>query len=75
MCVTRTEIYRDAAHRLSGRIRLFVMGDDEGVDIDSPLGFTVVRQWLLCLAPYRPVLSSLGDQEASPPLLSRGNGE
>lgn len=33
--VTRTSIYRETANRLGGRMGLFVMAEEEGVDIDT----------------------------------------
>ncbi|MGJ6980367.1 cytidylyltransferase domain-containing protein [Aestuariimicrobium soli] len=33
--VTRTSIYRDTGNRVGGRIGLFVMDEDEGIDIDT----------------------------------------
>ena len=33
--VTRTDIYRTTGNRLGGRIGLFIMDEDEGVDIDT----------------------------------------
>lgn len=33
--VTRTSIYRETENRMGGRIGLFVMAEDEGVDIDT----------------------------------------
>lgn len=33
--VTRSELYRDLGNRMGGRIGLFVMDEDEGIDIDT----------------------------------------
>ena len=35
--ITRTEVYEEHNNRLGGRIGLFVMADDEGIDIDTEL--------------------------------------
>ena len=44
--VTRTEIYQTLHNRLGGRIRLFVMDDTEGTDIDTPPDFAVAESQL-----------------------------
>ena len=40
--VTRTEVYEQHDNRLGGRIGLFVMAEDEGIDIDTELD---VARW------------------------------
>jgi N-acylneuraminate cytidylyltransferase len=44
--VTRTEIYRRQANRIGGRVGLFVMSEEEGLDIDTELDVLVAEQWL-----------------------------
>lgn len=44
--LTRTEIYRQQHNRLGGRIGLFVMAEDEGIDIDTELDFELAEHQL-----------------------------
>ena len=44
--VTRTEIYEQYANRLGGRIGLFVMNEDEGIDIDTELDVALAERLL-----------------------------
>lgn len=44
--VTRTEIYEENDNRLGGRIGLFVMADEEGIDIDTELDIALAEQRL-----------------------------
>lgn len=44
--LTRTEIYRTRDNRLGGRIRLFVMDEDEGIDVDTPLDLELAARRL-----------------------------
>lgn len=44
--VTRPEIYRSQHNRLGGRIGLFVMHDDEGIDIDTELDLQIAAATL-----------------------------
>ena len=44
--VTRTEIYRRQANRIGGRVGLFVMSEEEGLDIDTELDVVIAEQWL-----------------------------
>jgi CMP-N,N'-diacetyllegionaminic acid synthase len=44
--VTRTEIYERFDNRLGGRIGLFVMAEDEGIDIDTELDVALAEKLL-----------------------------
>ena len=44
--VTRTEIYEQHDNRLGGRIGLFVMAEDEGIDIDTELDVALAEKFL-----------------------------
>lgn len=44
--LTRTEIYRTRGNRLGGRIRLFVMDEEEGIDVDTPLDLELAARRL-----------------------------
>ncbi len=44
--VTRTEIYEQHDNRLGGRIGLFVMAEDEGIDIDTELDVALAERLL-----------------------------
>lgn len=44
--VTRTEIYEQHDNRLGGRIGLFVMDEDEGIDIDTELDLALAAHRL-----------------------------
>ena len=44
--VTRTEIYERLDNRLGGRIGLFFMGEDEGVDIDTQFDVAMAEKFL-----------------------------
>ena len=44
--VTRTAIYREHQNRIGGRVNLFVMAEDEGLDIDTELDLAVAAAWL-----------------------------
>jgi N-acylneuraminate cytidylyltransferase len=44
--VTRTEIYEQLDNRIGGRIGLFVMDEDEGVDIDTQLDVALAEKLL-----------------------------
>ncbi len=44
--LTRTEIYEQHDNRLGGRIGLFVMAEDEGVDIDTDLDVALAERLL-----------------------------
>ena len=44
--VTRTEIYEQHDNRLGGRIGLFVMSEDEGIDIDTELDVALAARFL-----------------------------
>lgn len=44
--VTRTEVYEQHDNRLGGRIGLFVMHEDEGVDIDTELDVALAARLL-----------------------------
>lgn len=44
--VTRTEIYEQHDNRLGGRIGLFVMSEDEGIDIDTELDVALAERLL-----------------------------
>ena len=44
--VTRTEIYEQLDNRLGGRIGLFVMAEDEGIDIDTELDVALAERLL-----------------------------
>jgi len=44
--LTRTELYEQRDNRIGGRVGLFVMSDDEGVDIDTLLDLEVAQQQL-----------------------------
>lgn len=48
--VTRTEIYEAMRNRLGGRIRLFVMDELEGTDIDTTMDFAFAEAQLRRLA-------------------------
>jgi N-acylneuraminate cytidylyltransferase len=51
--VTRTEIYEQFDNRLGGRIGLFVMAEDEGIDIDTELDVALARERLASLGNGR----------------------
>jgi len=44
--LTRTEVYRTQDNRLGGRIHLFVMDEDEGIDIDTTLDLELAARRL-----------------------------
>ena len=44
--VTRTEIYETLHNRLGGHVRLFIMDDREGTDIDTPTDFVLAGSLL-----------------------------
>lgn len=44
--VTRPEIYRGRHNRIGGTVGLFVMDEEEGLDIDTELDVLVADQWL-----------------------------
>ncbi len=44
--LTRTEIYEQHDNRLGGRIGLFVMTEDEGIDIDTELDVALAARYL-----------------------------
>ncbi len=44
--VTRTEVYERDDNRLGGRIGLFVMAEDEGIDIDTELDIALAEKFL-----------------------------
>ena len=44
--VTRTEIYEQHDNRLGGAIGLFVMAEDEGIDIDTDLDVALAERFL-----------------------------
>ncbi len=44
--VTRTEIYESLHNRLGGHVRLFIMDDREGTDIDTPTDFVLAGSLL-----------------------------
>lgn len=44
--VTRTEVYERFDNRIGGRIGLFVMDEDEGVDIDTRLDVALAEKFL-----------------------------
>jgi CMP-N,N'-diacetyllegionaminic acid synthase len=44
--ITRTSIYRDQQNRIGGKATLFVMAEDEGLDIDTELDLAVAAAWL-----------------------------
>ena len=44
--LTRTEIYETHDNRLGGRIGLFVMAEDEGIDIDTELDVALAARLL-----------------------------
>ncbi len=44
--VTRTEIYEQHDNRLGGAIGLFVMAEDEGIDIDTELDVALAERFL-----------------------------
>jgi CMP-N,N'-diacetyllegionaminic acid synthase len=44
--VTRTEVYEQHDNRLGGRIGLFVMAEDEGIDIDTELDVALAARLL-----------------------------
>jgi N-acylneuraminate cytidylyltransferase len=50
--VTRTEIYEQLDNRLGGRIGLFVMDEDEGVDIDTRLDVALAEKFLAASRPH-----------------------
>ena len=58
--LTRTEVYEREHNRIGGRTGIFVMADDEGVDIDTAADFAVAEQQLLRL---------FGDARAEPAAL------
>lgn len=45
--VTRTEIYERHDNRLGGRIGLFVMAEDEGIDIDTEVDIALAEKFLV----------------------------
>ena len=47
--LTKTEIYLEAENRIGGKVGVFVMDEDEGVDIDTPTDFLIAEQILLAL--------------------------
>lgn len=47
--LTRTEVYEREHNRIGGRVSIFAMADDEGVDIDTAADFAVAEQQLLRL--------------------------
>lgn len=47
--LTKTEIYLEAQNRIGGKVGVFVMDEDEGVDIDTPTDFLIAEQILLAL--------------------------
>jgi CMP-N,N'-diacetyllegionaminic acid synthase len=47
--LTRTEVYERYANRIGGRVGLFVMDEEEGVDVDTELDLLVADQQLLTL--------------------------
>ncbi|GAB2974549.1 acylneuraminate cytidylyltransferase family protein [Nocardioides montaniterrae] len=44
--VTRASVYREHANRIGGVVGLFVMDEEEGLDIDTELDVLVAEQWL-----------------------------
>ncbi len=44
--LTKTEIYKKYHNRLGGNIKLFILDEIEGIDIDSPLDFSIAEQQL-----------------------------
>ncbi|GAA1916849.1 acylneuraminate cytidylyltransferase family protein [Nocardioides hwasunensis] len=50
--VTRTEVYEEHDNRLGGRVGLFVMHEDEGIDIDTELDVALA---LRLMAAHRAV--------------------
>ncbi|PUA81525.1 acylneuraminate cytidylyltransferase family protein [Nocardioides currus] len=44
--VTRTEVYEQHDNRLGGRIGLFVMAEDEGIDIDTEVDVALAEKFL-----------------------------
>jgi CMP-N,N'-diacetyllegionaminic acid synthase len=50
--VTRTEIYDRLDNRLGGRMGLFVMDEDEGVDIDTQLDVALAEKFLGSSRPH-----------------------
>ncbi len=44
--VTRTEVYEQHDNRLGGRIGLFVMAQDEGIDIDTEVDVALAEKFL-----------------------------
>ncbi|MBT2519657.1 cytidylyltransferase domain-containing protein [Arthrobacter sp. ISL-28] len=53
--LTKTEIYERHSNRLGGRIGLFIMDEDEGVDVDTELDLSVAEHQLLRAAASRVV--------------------
>lgn len=51
--VTRTEIYEQFGNRIGGSIGLFVMDEDEGVDIDTQLDVALAEKFLRSSPPHR----------------------
>lgn len=49
--LTRTHVYEQHDNRLGGRIGLFVMAEDEGIDIDTRLDLAVAAERLRRLTP------------------------
>ena len=45
--LTKTEVYLNEGNRLGGKIGVFVMDEDEGVDVDTPTDFVIAEQLLL----------------------------
>lgn len=50
--VTRTEIYERFDNRIGGTIGLFVMDEDEGVDIDTQLDVALAEKFLGSASPH-----------------------
>ncbi|HXH77215.1 acylneuraminate cytidylyltransferase family protein [Nocardioides sp.] len=50
--VTRTQVYEEVDNRLGGRIGLFVMDEDEGVDIDTQLDVALAEKFLGSSSPH-----------------------
>ena len=48
--VTRTEIYEQHDNRLGGHIGLFIMAEDEGIDIDTELDVALAAEHVRRLA-------------------------
>lgn len=49
--LTRTEVYEQHDNRLGGRIGLFVMAEDEGIDIDTELDVALAARLLATRLP------------------------